>query len=135
MNASANESEQRARVYVEIGLQQRLFQPKHVDEAAREKQPLPEYLLARGLISPDQHTGLERAVSYRLGRDEDKRVAQLVVEHGYCSESAVAKALKQQKALYARSGQLVRLGTLLVDAGSLSDSQHLAAMKLFRLGR
>lgn len=131
--ASVDEAERRAKAYAEIGIQQRLFKDTHVREAEKARQPLPEYLLAHRLLTPDQHTGLERAVSYRLGRDEDKKVAHLVVEHGYCSEAAVAKALKQQKEFYAKTGQLIRLGNLLVETGSLTDSQHLAAMKLFRL--
>lgn len=134
MRADSGEAESAGRAYVQIGLQQKLFKKEQVAEAERAGKPVHEHLLARGVITPDQHKGLERAVAYRLGRDEDKKVAQLVVEHGYCSQAAVEKALKQQKDFYGKTGELMRLGTLLVEMGSLSDSQHLAAIKLFRLG-
>lgn len=128
-------TDEHAKAYVQIGLQQQLFGKEDVKAAARAGQALHESLLARGVITPDQHVGLERAVAYRLGRDEDKRLAQLLLEHGYTAQAAVEAALEQQKALYSQTGELSRLADLLVRSGSLTHSQQTAATKLLRLAQ
>lgn len=129
----AREAEERASAYVQIGLQQNLFKKEHVKEAERAGQPIHELLLARKVLTPDQHKGLERAVVYRLGRDEDRRVAQLLLEHGYTNQAAIEKALEQQKEVYGKTGELMRLLALLVQAGALTPSQQTAAQKLLKL--
>jgi hypothetical protein len=126
----------REQIYVQIGTQQRLFTREQVDEARRAAPgPVGEALVARGVLTRDQHRGLDRAVTYRLGRDEDKRIAQIIVDSGYCREARVQEALKRQKEVYSRSGDLVRLGTLLMDDGAITDSQHIAAYKIFQIER
>lgn len=127
----------REQVVVQIGVQQRLFTREQADEARRASPgaPLTDALVARGVLSRDQARGLERAAIYRLGRDEDKRVAQIIVDSGYCPENRVQEALRRQKEIYGKSGELVRLGTLLMDDGSITDSQHIAALKIFQIER
>jgi hypothetical protein len=128
----------REQIFVQIGIQQRLFTQAQVDDARKGAPAAPtlgEALIARGALSRDQQRGLERAVTYRLGRDEDKRIAQIIVDSGYCPEARVQEALKRQKDVYGKSGDLVRLGTLLMDDGAISDSQQLAAYKIFQIER
>lgn len=127
----------RDQIFIQIGVQQRLFTQQQVDETRRAAAgaPLGEALVARGVISREQHRGLERAVTYRLGRDEDKRIAQIIVDSGYCQETRVQDALKRQKDVYAKSGELMRIGSLLLEDGTLTDSQHIAASKIFLIER
>lgn len=129
------EPQAREQVFVQIGVQQRLFTQQQVEEARRAGQPLAEALVARGTLTREQARGIERAVTYRLGRDEDKRVAQIIIDSGYCHEPRVQEALKRQKEVYGKSGELVRLVTLLMDGGSITESQHIAAMKIFSIER
>jgi hypothetical protein len=127
----------RERLYVQIGLQQRLFTQAQLDDARRAApgKPIPDALQERGVLGREQHRGLDRAVSYRLGRDDDKRIAQIIVDSGYCSEQRVEDALRRQKDFYGKTGELVRICQLLVEDGTLTDSQHLAASKIFRIER
>ena len=127
----------RDQIFIQIGVQQKLFTREQVEETRRATAgaPLGEALVARGVVSREQHRGLERAVTYRLGRDEDKRIAQIIVDSGYCQETRVQEALKRQKDVYAKSGELMRLGALLLDDGTLTDSQHIAASKIFSIER
>jgi hypothetical protein len=121
--------------YVQIGLQQRLFTQAEVDGFKRSApgRSVGDLLVERGVLSKEQHKGLDRAVTYRLGRDEDKRVAQIIVDSGYCSEERVEAAMKRQKDFYGKTGELMRLGALLIEGGDLTDSQHLAASKIYRI--
>lgn len=137
MKATGVDAAAREQLLVQIGVQQRLFSREQADDVRRAAPgvPLADALVSRGVLSREQARGLERAVVYRLGRDEDKRVAQIIVDSGYCPENRVQEALRRQKDLYAKSGELVRLGTLLMDAGSLTDSQHIAAIKIFHIER
>lgn len=127
----------REQILVQIGVQQRLFTREQADEARRASPgaSLADALIGRGVLSREQARGLERAVVYRLGRDEDKRIAQIIVDSGYCPENRVQEALRRQKDIYGKSGELLRLGTLLMDDGSLTDSQHIAAFKIFQIER
>ena len=126
----------REQVFVQIGVQQKLFTKEQADDARRSVPAAPtlgEALITRGVLTRDQQRGLERAVTYRLGRDEDKRIAQIIVDSGYCPEARVQEALKRQKDVYGKSGDLVRLGTLLMDDGAITDSQQVAAYKIFQI--
>jgi hypothetical protein len=125
----------REQVFVQIGVQQRLFTQQQVDDARRAGGSLAETLVAKGALSREQARGIERAVTYRLGRDEDKRIAQIIVDSGYCQEPRVQEALKRQKEVYAKSGDLLRLVSLLTEGGSITESQHIAALKIFQIER
>lgn len=137
MKAPGVDAAAREQILVQIGVQQRLFSREQAEEVRRASPsaPLADALVSRGVLTREQARGLERAVVYRLGRDEDKRVAQIIVDSGYCPESRVQEALRRQKDIYSKSGELIRLGTLLMDDGSLTDSQHIAAVKIFRIER
>jgi hypothetical protein len=90
----------REQIFLQIGVQQRLFTKEQADDARRNVPAAPtlgEALITRGVLTRDQQRGLERAVTYRLGRDEDKRIAQIIVDSGYCPEARVQEALKRQK--------------------------------------
>jgi hypothetical protein len=122
-------------LYRQIGLQQKLFSVAQLEAAGRQAAgsggSVGEGLVANGALSQDQHRGLERAVTYRLGRDEDKRIAKIIVESGYAQEHSVEAALKRQKEFYGQTGELIRLGTVLVEQGEISDSQGVAARKIY----
>jgi hypothetical protein len=134
----ADAAPSREQVFLQIGVQQKLFTKEQADDARRNVPAAPtlgEALITRGVLTRDQQRGLERAVTYRLGRDEDKRIAQIIVDSGYCPEARVQEALKRQKDVYGKSGDLVRLGTLLMDDGAITDSQQVAAYKIFQIER
>src|SRR5271170_1826878 len=46
-------------------------------------------LVKMGAISPDQLRSLFRAVDYRVGRNEDKDLARVILDSGYAEEAAV----------------------------------------------
>ncbi len=128
----------RDQLFVQIGLQQKLFSQGQLDDARRSAAPgrsLGEALLDRGALSREAYRGLDRAVTYRLGRDEDKRIAQIIVDSGYCSEARVEEALRRQKDFYGKTGELLRIGSLLVEEGAMTDSQAMAAGKIYRIER
>ena len=127
----------REQLFVQIGLQQRLFSQAQLDDARRALpgRPLGDALLERGALSREAHRGLDRAVTYRIGRDEDKRIAQIIVDSGYCSEARVEEALRRQKDFYGKTGELLRIGALLVEDGAMTDSQAVAASKIYRIER
>ncbi len=126
---------ERDKLLLQIGVQQRLFSQSAADDAAREAdgRPLAQVLVERGDLGAEQARGLERAVTYRLGRDEDKRIAQIIIDSGYAPEKRVEDAMRRQKDFYAKTGELLRLATLLLEDGAISDSQQIAAYKLFKI--
>ena len=130
----------RDEVMKKIGLAQKLFSKSHWAEAVglRGKMgggSVGDALVKMGVISPDQLRALFRAVDYRLGRNEDKELARVILDSGYADEKAVEAALTQQKDLYASSGKLVRICELLVQKSMLSESQHIAAKKILDIAR
>lgn len=131
--------EERAEHFEKIGIQQRLFsrhQFLQASKVARERRISPgEVLHEEGLIDREQLRGLERAVTYRIGRDEDKAIAKIIIDSNYCEAPRVESALQRQKEFYSRSGELMRLGVLLVEARSLSESQRIAAYKIHEIER
>ncbi|HZU95885.1 MAG TPA: hypothetical protein VFF73_04195 [Planctomycetota bacterium] len=92
-------------------------------------------LVKMGAISPDQLRSLFRAVDYRVGRNEDKELARVILDSGYAEEPSVEAALKQQKEIYGASGKLARLCDLLMERALLSESQHIAARKILEIAR
>src|SRR4051812_663469 len=86
-----------------IGLAQKLFSRSQYDAAKRRvlnrggEGSIGAELVAVGAISQDQLRGLERAIVYRLGRDEDKEVARVIVDSGYANQAAVDDAMQTQK--------------------------------------
>jgi hypothetical protein len=121
----------------QIGLQQRLFTGEEVERArhvARQQGlRLSDLLVEQGTLTAEQARGLERAVTYRIGRDQDKNVAKIIVDSKYCDPNAVEAALKKQKEFYAKTGELMRLGTLLVQSFALTESQKIAAHKIHEI--
>jgi len=63
----------------------------------------------RGWAPPEKLRGLERAVAYRIEREEDKSLAKMILDYGYASEAAVEEAMKKQKDRYSKSGEITRL--------------------------
>ena len=128
---------ERDAVYAQIGRSQRLFSQPQIELAAKQHPDLPlgKALVKLGVVDTSQHEGVLRAVDYRLGREEDKRLAQVLVEHRYCDQAAVKRALEQQKTLYHERGECQRLATLLLEGESITDGQHLAARKILQFER
>jgi ASC-1-like (ASCH) protein len=132
-------SDERANHFEKIGVQQRLFtrhQFLQAKRAARERGVAPgEILLSQGSLNREQLRGLDRAVTYRIGRDEDKAIAKIIIDSNYCEAPSVEGALKRQKEFYSRTGELMRLGVLLVEGRTLSESQRIAAYKIHEIER
>lgn len=118
-------------------MQQRLFsgeQVKSAQHVARQRgSVLSEVLVEQGVLTLEQSRGLERAVTYRIGRDQDKNVAKIIIDSKYCQPEAVEAALKKQKDFYAKTGELMRLGTLLTQSSALTESQRIAAHKIHEI--
>lgn len=127
----------RAQIFEQIGLQQRLFDREQLAQAKRRSRAdgrtLGDQLVNDSVLGREQLRGLERAVTYRLGRDEDKEIAKIIVQSHYCPDGAVEAALKRQKEFYAQSGELIRLGALLVETANITESQRIAAHKIFSI--
>ena len=124
----------RAKHFEKIGLQQRLFTRQEIIGARRNVGPTGDAgqeLVRQGVLTQQQLRGLERAVAYRIGRDEDKEIAKVIIDSSYCSAEAVEDALRKQKEFYGKTGELMRLGVLLVRNRELSESQRVAAHKIY----
>ncbi|HBP22780.1 MAG TPA: hypothetical protein DEA08_33995 [Planctomycetes bacterium] len=124
----------RAKHFEKIGLQQKLFTRQQLVAARRTVGPTGDVgkeLVRQGVLAQQQLKGLERAVAYRLGRDEDKEIAKVIIDSSYCSAESVEEALRKQKEFYGKTGELLRLGVLLVRSRELSESQRIAAHKIY----
>ncbi len=126
--------EQREKLFQQIGTQQKLFNNEEFERArhlSRQRGALVgDILVEQGTLTREQSRGLERAVTYRVGRDEDKGVAKIIIDSKYCDPVSVELALKKQKDFYSRTGELMRLGNLLVTGDDLTESQRIAAHKI-----
>lgn len=130
----------RDEVMRKIGIAQKIFSKNQWAEALTVRAKMGggsvgDALVKMGAISPDQLRALFRAVDYRLGRNEDKELARVILDSGYADEAGVKQALAQQKKEYGASGKLVRLCDLLMDRSLLSESQHIAARKILDIAR
>jgi hypothetical protein len=118
-------------------MQQRLFTGEQVRSALHVAHQrgtlLSEALVEQGVLSVEQSRGLERAVTYRIGRDQDKNVAKIIIDSKYCQPEAVEAALRKQKEFYAKTGELMRLGNLLIQSSALTESQRIAAHKIHEI--
>jgi hypothetical protein len=123
-----------------IGVSQKLFSKSQWKEAVQVRGRMGggsvgDALVKIGAINADQLKALFRAVDYRIGRNEDKDLARVILDSGYADERAVKEALEHQKELYGSSGKLVRLFELLKQQQLLSESQQIAARKILDIGR
>jgi uncharacterized protein (UPF0371 family) len=123
-----------------IGVSQKLFSKSQWKDATdlRAKMgggSVGDALVKMGAINPDQLRALFRAVDYRIGRNEDKELARVILDSGYADERAVKKALDDQKELYGSTGKLTRLCDLLMESSLLSESQHIAARKILDIAK
>lgn len=129
----------RSQQFEQIGLQQRLFSRPQLAEARRlgaQRRKSPgEVLIEQGLLTREQLKGLERAITYRLGRDQDKEIAKIIVDSNYCDPARVEAALRKQKEFYGKTGELMRLGVLLVEGRDITESQRVAAYKIHDIER
>ena len=82
-----NRAEERANHFEKIGVQQRLFSRHQFLQAKRsagERGVVPgELLCEEGVLNREQLRGLDRAVTYRIGRDEDKAIAKIIIDSNY----------------------------------------------------
>lgn len=120
-----------------IGVAQKLFskaQWKEAAEKGRSGSP-GDALVKMGVLTSDQLRALGRAVDYRIGRNEDKELARVILDSGYADEGAVKEAMEHQKELYGSSGKLVRLCDLLKQQSLLSESQQIAARKILDIAK
>jgi hypothetical protein len=124
----------REKLFEQIGLQQRLFTPMEAERARhianQRGQTVGQVLVEQGVLADEQLRGLERAVIYRIGRDEDKAIGKIIMDSNYCDPARVEAALRKQKEFYAQTGELMRLGTLLVQNADITESQKIAAHKI-----
>jgi ASC-1-like (ASCH) protein len=124
----------RVKHFEKIGVQQQLFTRQQLATANRGARQaglaVGDMMVQQGVLTREQLRGLERAVIYRMGRDQDKGIAKIIIDSHYCAADAVEEALRQQKEFYGKTGELLRLGVLLVKARDLSESQRVAAHKI-----
>jgi len=119
-----------------IGLSQKLFSRAQYDAAKRRLREresdgsVGDELVAIGAISREQLKGLDRAISYRIGREEDKQVGRVIVDSGYADQAAVDRAMQKQKGHYAKTGAHLPVGELLVAEGRITSAQLKAALKI-----
>ena len=135
MNPSARDE-----IMKKIGLGQKLFSKSQWKEATdlRAKMgggSVGDALVKMGVITAEQLRALFRAIDYRVGRNEDKELARVILDSGYADEKAVERALTRQKELYGSSGKLTRLCDLLMQESILSESQHIAARKILDIAK
>ena len=75
-------NELRTRIFEQIGIQQQLFSREALREAqtaARgSSKPIADVLVELESLTKDQVRGLDRAVTYRIGRDQDKMIAKII---------------------------------------------------------
>jgi hypothetical protein len=129
----------RAEVLKRIGIAQKVFSKAQWRDALAQSQrvnrSVGDVLVAQRVISAEQLRALDRAVSYRMGRNEDKELARVILDSSYADEAAVEAAMEQQKEIYNSSGKLARLCDLLLDRRALSESQHIAARKILDIAK
>jgi len=130
----------REEIMRKIGVAQKLFSKSQWKEAVEVRKGMGggsvgDALVKMGVLNGDQLRALFRAVDYRIGRNEDKDLARVILDSGYADERAVKAALEQQKEVYGSSGKLVRLFELLKQQQLLSESQQIAARKILDIGR
>lgn len=124
-----------------IGVAQKLFSKTQWKDAVELRTrsgaggSVGDSLVKLGAINGDQLRALFRAVDYRIGRNEDKELARVILDSHYANEKAVKQALEQQKDMYGSSGKLVRLCELLMQSSLLSESQHIAARKILDIAK
>lgn len=125
--------------FEQIGLQQRLFSRQQLGQArqiaAQRGRDPGEVLIQQGVLTREQLKGLERAITYRLGRDQDKEIAKIIIDSNYCDPARVEAALRKQKEFYGKTGELMRLGVLLVEGRDITESQRVAAYKIHDIER
>jgi len=129
-------------VYATIALNHKLATKKNIRAAIKEQsrrrgggvhQSLGEVLCEMNLISPAGHTAVLRASAYKRERRRDKILGRVLVESEYLSQEAVADALREQKAQYARSGQIVKIESTLLRDNGVTAYQLYAAKKIRKL--
>jgi hypothetical protein len=130
----------REEVMRKIGVAQKLFSKTQWADAVQVRAKsggasVGDALVKMNVLSADQLRALLRAVDYRIGRNEDKELAKVILDSGYADEKAVEAALSQQKDIYGSNGKLVRICDLLVEKSILSESQHIAARKILDIAR
>jgi hypothetical protein len=132
-------SQDRETLLKRIGLSQKVFtksQWKDAEkQAAKTGKSVTDALLAMGVLNPEKVRALSRAVDFRVGRNEDKELARVILDSGYTDEKAVESALDHQKNVYNSTGKLVRLCSLLIDGRALSESQQTAAKKILDIAK
>ncbi len=126
---------------LEAGKESGLLAPEVVDScrsAKREKlsgSPLLKLLMERqGVSRADLDRVLEKFWAQNSGRRatlhrevEDRLIGDLLAASGACSESQVEAALLAREE-YERGGEAVRLLSILVDAGAISENRARAAL-------
>jgi len=130
----------RDEIMKKIGVAQKLFSKSQWKEALEVRARMGggsvgDALVKMGAINADQLRALFRAVDYRIGRNEDKDLARVILDSGYADEKAVKAALEHQKDQYGSTGKLIRLCELLMQQQLLSESQQIAARKILEIGR
>ena len=112
---------------------QRAFNRLRSYERAGKNMSLSVLLEQLGLINSIQRQSLENAAQYRISRDVDKVIGQLLDKHCYLERNLIDAALAAQKNHYRETGLTIRIGDWLVQNGMLNQDQVIAIEKLFDL--
>jgi hypothetical protein len=113
--------------------------PSDVQEAARiqeqtlrlgVKKPLGLILREQGWITEDQERQIVEYQQFRRERTQDKKLGEVAVENGFCTEAQLKDALKLQKEYFTVNNKTYPLGKILQDRGILTEQQVRALVRL-----
>ena len=126
-----------------IGLAQGIISPAQGEQAWRkliereakgQATNLGALLVELRVVTTTDEMALVNASRYRVHRDIDKHIGELLSEHGYCSAEAVTNAMAKQKNHYRETGETLRLTRVLGAQNIISEAQQRGAEKLYELG-
>ena len=80
-------------------------------------------LVNRGTLSRGEVKSLDRALSYRNLRIEDKLYGRITIHNNFATDAQIREALDVQKSEYLKGNRPPRLGSVLISLGYLSDMQ------------
>ncbi len=92
-------------------------------EALRTGRPAEAVLAARALLSPRRTERLVLHVRYRSLRKADKAYGKVAVRARIVDEPTVSAALDLQRARFEERRELLRLGTILMKQGHVTESE------------
>ncbi len=94
------------------------------------KKPLGQVMRDEGWITEEQERAVLEYQRFRRERNQDKKLGELAVENGFCTEAQLKDALATQKEHFRINGKTYPLGKILQDRGILSEQQVRALVRV-----